>query len=103
MNAFHSPPANKVKQTASRARLLEVAFNTSMVAIAVMNAVTDEDGNITDFRIAIVNKEMEKQNGRSDLVGKLFCEIYPGVIDSGIFAAMAKVYQTGIPEKGILL
>ncbi|MBE9584259.1 sensor histidine kinase [Mucilaginibacter sp. JRF] len=79
--------------------LLQSVFDTSLICMSVLQAQRDEHGEIIDFVIKIVNKELERETGRTDLVGKLYSQEYPGIRDVGIFALMLKVMNTGIPAQ----
>jgi signal transduction histidine kinase len=76
--------------------LLTSILNTSLIAMSLMEAVRDEAGNIVDFRLRVVNKQLEKQTGRDDLVGKCYAAEYPGIKITGIFDIMVRVMETGI-------
>jgi signal transduction histidine kinase len=76
-------------------QFLHSVFNTSLIGISVLGAVRDAEGMIQDFRILIVNKELERETKRHDLVGKLYSVEYPGIKKSGLFDLMLKVMATG--------
>jgi signal transduction histidine kinase len=76
-------------------QFLQSVFNTSLIGISVLEAVRDAEGTIQDFRILIVNKELERETKRNDLVGKLYSVEYPGIKKSGLFDLMLKVMDTG--------
>lgn len=78
--------------------LLDSILNTSLIAMSLMEAAYDKDGNIADFRLLVVNKQLEKQTGRTDLIGKYYAEEYPGIKITGIFDIMLRVMETGEPE-----
>ncbi len=77
--------------------LLQSVFDTSLIGMAVHQAVRDRQGNILDFRLMIVNKELEKLTGRTDLVGKLYSQEFPGVKVMGLFELMLEVMASGQP------
>jgi signal transduction histidine kinase len=79
--------------------LLQSVFDTSLVQMSVMKAVRDPEGRITDFRILLTNAELERETGRTDLVGKYYAEEYPGVRNSGLFDVLLKVMETGEPQR----
>ncbi|MDB5111012.1 MAG: hypothetical protein JWR67_2126, partial [Mucilaginibacter sp.] len=79
--------------------LLQSVFDTSLIDIAVLKAVRNESGVIEDFQIQMVNKEIERGTGRTDLAGKLYAKTYPGVKQMGLFDVMLKVVETGKPEQ----
>ncbi len=79
--------------------LLQSIYDTSLIQMSVLKAVRDEKGNIRDFRIMIVNRELERETGRRDLVGKLYMEEYPGIKASGLYDAICRVVESGKPEQ----
>jgi PAS domain S-box-containing protein len=81
------------------AALLQSVFDTSLIQMSVMKAERDANGDITDFRIMLVNRELERETGRTDLVGKLYTKEYPGIRLSGIFDCMMQVMETGKPAR----
>lgn len=78
--------------------LLQSVFDTSLISMSVLHAVRDEDGTIQDFRIAAANKELERETGRTDLVGKHYAQEYPGIKLVGIYEVMLRVMETGQPD-----
>jgi len=79
--------------------LLQSIYDTSLIQMSVLKAVRDESDRITDFRIMIVNRELERETGRKDLVGKLYTEEYPGIKASGLFDTICRVVESGRPEQ----
>lgn len=79
--------------------LLQSIYDTSLIQMSVLKAVRNETGRITDFRIMIVNRELERETGRKDLVGKLYTEEYPGIKASGLFDTICRVVESGHPEQ----
>jgi signal transduction histidine kinase len=78
--------------------LLQSAFDTSLVGIAVQKAVRDTNGDIQDFRLLFVNRELERQTNRTDLVGKHYAQEYPGIKENGLFELMRATVETGEPQ-----
>ncbi|MGV3705512.1 MAG: ATP-binding protein [Arcticibacter sp.] len=78
--------------------LLNSILDTSLIAMSLMEAVRDQNGCIVDFRIRMVNGQLEKQVGRCDLIGKLYRAEFPGIEPSGIFRTMLRVMETGEPQ-----
>lgn len=79
--------------------LLQSIYDTSLIQMSVLKAVRDDSGCITDFRIMIVNRELERETGRKDLVGKLYMQEYPGIKASGLFDTICRVIESGQPEQ----
>lgn len=78
--------------------LMQSAFDTSLIQMAVLHAIRDENNQIEDFEIKIVNKELERETGRKDLVGKRYAQEYPGIKTVGLYEIMLRVMETGISE-----
>lgn len=79
--------------------LLQSIYDTSLIQMSVLKAVRDANGKILDFRIKIVNRELERQTQRRDLVGKLYLNEYPGIKASGLYDAICRVVESGKPEQ----
>lgn len=80
-------------------QLLQSIFDTSLIGMSVLEAIRDDGGRVTDFRIKIVSKELERETKRSDLEGKLYLQEYPGIKKVGIFDMMLRVIESGKPEQ----
>ncbi|MGV3545557.1 MAG: PAS domain-containing protein [Pedobacter sp.] len=83
---------------ASKARLQSI-FDTTLVQLSILEAVRDEDGQIEDFRIKLVNRELEQETKRNDLVGKLYTQIFPATANTGLIDVMTKVVETGVAQQ----
>lgn len=79
--------------------LLQSALDTGLIGISVLEAVRDKSGMIQDFKFLLVNRQLELETGRTDLVEKLHGEEYPGIKQSGLFETMLRVMETGKPEQ----
>jgi PAS domain S-box-containing protein len=77
--------------------LLQSVFDTSLISMSVLKAVRDEAGTLQDFHIIMANKELERETGRSDLVGKRYSQEYPGIKLTGLYNLMRGVLETGEP------
>jgi PAS domain S-box-containing protein len=77
--------------------LLQSVFDTSLVAMSVLEAVRDENGVLQDFVVRLTNKELERQTRRTDLVGKLYSAEYPGIRQVGLFDLMQQAVESGQP------
>ena len=77
--------------------LLQSLFDTSLVAMSMLQAVRDEAGAVTDFKILLANSELVRQTGRTDLVGKHYAAEYPGIRPTGLFDLMLAALATGQP------
>ncbi|SNR81385.1 PAS domain S-box protein [Hymenobacter mucosus] len=87
--------AERTKALQASTELLQSVYDTSLISMSVMQAVRDSTGAIEDFRLVSVNKELERETGRTDLVGKLYKQEYPGIVASGLFALLCTTVETG--------
>ncbi|MDO7873700.1 PAS domain-containing protein [Hymenobacter sp. ASUV-10] len=79
--------------------VLQSIYDTTLVGMTVLEAVRGADGTVLDFRMASVNQELTRESGRTDLVGKLYAEEFPGVRASGLLDQMREVVETGVPQQ----
>lgn len=77
---------------------LRSILDTAIVQMSILEAVRDQKGQIMDFRILAVNRELEKETGRNDLPGKLYAEQYPGIRQTGLFDLIVKAVESGQPQ-----
>jgi signal transduction histidine kinase len=102
MRDFNTVLENKVAERTAELKesrdALESIFNTSLIAMSMLEPVHDGKGQITDFTIRVVNRHLEEMCGRTDLVGKLYLEEYPGIKPTGLFDIMLRVMESGQPE-----
>ncbi len=90
--------AERTRQLQESRDLLQSVFDTSLISMSVLHAVRDEAGQVQDFRLALVNKELARETGRTDLVGKFYAQEYPGIRQVGIFDLMLRALATGEPQ-----
>ncbi|HEY4650464.1 MAG TPA: PAS domain S-box protein [Pontibacter sp.] len=90
--------AERTRELIESKDLLQSVFDTTLIGISILKAVRDEQGNILDFRIELINKQLERETGRKDLVGKLYATEYPGIKAAGLLDIMLQVMQTGQPQ-----
>lgn len=90
--------ARRTQQLQASRDLLQSVVDTSLISLSVMEAVRDAAGAVQDFRLRLVNRELERETGRADLVGKLYAQEYPGIREVGIFDLAARALATGEPQ-----
>jgi PAS domain S-box-containing protein len=90
--------AERTRQLQENRDLLRSVFDTSLLSMSVLHAVRDEAGRVQDFRIGLVNRELERETGRTDLVGQLYAKEYPGVRLTGLYDLMLRTLATGRPQ-----
>jgi PAS domain S-box-containing protein len=78
--------------------LLQSIFNTTLIGMSLLSPVRNTQGEIVDFTIMLVSKELENETKRTDLAGKSYLTEYPGIKASGLYDRMLKVMETGKPE-----
>lgn len=79
--------------------LIESVFNASLIGVSLLRAVRNFKGEITDFRIEMMSRELQKEAKRDDLIGKLYLVEFPGVKTSGLLDLMLKVMESSEPEQ----
>jgi PAS domain S-box-containing protein len=90
--------ARRTRDLQASRDLLQSVFDTNLIAMSVQEAVCDETGAVQDFRLRLVSGELVRTTGRTDLVGKLYTEEYPGIRDAGIFDLAVRALETGQPQ-----
>ncbi|WP_342648547.1 PAS domain-containing protein [Mucilaginibacter sp. CSA2-8R] len=78
--------------------LLQHVLDITPVGISILKPIRNDDGSIVDFRLQMVNKELETEAGRGDLAGKLSMQEYPEIRHTGLYDMLVRVMQTGEPE-----
>lgn len=87
------------QQVKENKALLQSVFDTSIIGMSVLQTVRDENGEAKNFIIQVVNKKLKQITGRADLIGKLYIDEYPGIVDTGLVDVMMKVLETGEPAQ----
>ncbi|MCA8832556.1 PAS domain S-box protein [Hymenobacter pini] len=90
--------ARRTRDLQASRDLLQSMFDTNLIAMSVLEAVRDEAGAIQDFRLVLVSRELARETGRTDLVGLLYAQQYPGIRDVGIFDLIVRAVETGEPQ-----
>jgi len=88
------------KQIEAEALLQQSKYKELFDNIADCVVVCTSPDNGESFNIVDINKSaevLEKVN-KKDIIGKSLKEIFPGVVDFGLYEILGKVWQTGIPE-----
>ena len=67
--------------------------------MSILQAVRNENGEVTDIEIMLVNKEHERVMGRKDLIGLHYVKEYPGMKQSVLFDLIVKTIETGEPQE----
>ncbi|MFD2718455.1 PAS domain-containing protein [Hymenobacter monticola] len=90
--------ARRTRELQASRDLLQSVFDTNLIAMSVQEAVRDETGAVQDFRLRLVSGELVRETGRTDLVGKLYAQEYPGIREAGIFDLAVQALETGVPQ-----
>jgi hypothetical protein len=90
--------ARRTRELQASRDLLQSVFDTNLIAMSVQEAVRDETGAIQDFRLRLVSRQLMRETGRTDLVGKLYAQEYPGVREIVIFDLAVRTVETGEPQ-----
>jgi PAS domain S-box-containing protein len=89
--------ADRTSELHQNYALVQTIYDTTLIGMSVFAPVRDENGSIADFRIMMVNKKIEKSANRTDMIGKLYSDLYPGIKQMGLFELMVKTMETGEP------
>ncbi|MCX6214299.1 PAS domain-containing protein [Spirosoma sp.] len=84
-----------------QAELYKTILDTALTSITVLEAVRDADGKIVDLRYTLINQERLRLAGKPEsfFLGKRLTEIYPGMVESGVFHRWVEVIETRQPQK----
>lgn len=87
-------------ESLSLTELLSGILEASLNGIITYEAITDEQGTITDFRFVRLNNAARQMLSLSEnVVGKPMIEQIPGVKESGLFDKFVHVVETGHPNR----
>jgi len=78
---------NNYKETEQLQSFLQSVLDSTNYGIASYEAIYNNNGIISDFRITYTNPEVPRNFGLnpSDVIGKTCREVYPGIFENGIF------------------
>jgi PAS domain S-box-containing protein len=77
--------------------LLHSVLDTSLIGMALLEAVRDASGEVVDFRIRLVNARLKQMTGDAYMPGKLLARDFPAV-RNGMLDRMIRVLRTREPE-----
>ncbi|RYD57842.1 MAG: PAS domain S-box protein [Sphingobacteriales bacterium] len=79
--------------------IINGVFNASQNAIMALKAVRNNDGQVIDFKWIAVNDSTEKIYNRKidEIIGRKLKELYPDVVDKGLYGKYLEVLHTGKP------
>lgn len=97
MSQQNDHEADGSAETVRHISLLQGIFDCMPAGVAVYKAVDDsEDFVVTDFNPAA--EQIEKISCK-DVIGRRVTDLFPGVKELGVFAALQRVWRTGKPEQ----
>ncbi|AKD54772.1 PAS domain-containing protein [Spirosoma radiotolerans] len=75
---------------------MQLVFDESVNGISIFNAIRDEHGQISDFRLMMVNEAGLRMTGyqRDDVVGRTIWEMYPATSINGLFKQYVRACET---------
>ncbi|GAB3792281.1 hypothetical protein GCM10028819_02200 [Spirosoma humi] len=75
---------------------MRLAFEESVNGISVFEAIRDEYGQVSDFKLIMVNEAGLKMTGyqRDDVVGRTMWEMYPATSINGLFKQYVQACET---------
>ena len=77
--------------------LLQTVFDTTNLAVAVLQAIYDDQGDVADFKFIRINKVLKAYYENKDPLGKHYMEISENSEKNSIFEALRTVALTGNP------
>lgn len=85
------------KKLSEREVIFRGLFENISSGVAIYEAVDDGE----NFKFKNINQSSERIEGmqREDIIGKLVTDVFPGVIEFGLFDVFARVYKTGEPAE----
>src|SRR5512133_352754 len=89
--AFGNQVLNQQLKSDLDISLLDAILDSEMLCIMVMKSVRSITGEILDFEYTHVNRQAEKTVNRDNLKGRHFLEVFPCMIDNGLFQKFVKV------------
>jgi PAS domain S-box-containing protein len=81
----------------NKAELLQTIVDTAFGGMALLVAIRDDKGDISDFRYTMVNpvQALNANTTPEDLVGNTLLSLSPGVKNNGLWERMLRVMETG--------
>ncbi|MVM37393.1 PAS domain-containing protein [Spirosoma sp. HMF3257] len=91
-------------QSPEAIRLALAAYDASLNSIISMVAIRDNNGKVIDFLMQTANQAVEQSLSISpdQLIGQRMVDLFPGNIESGLFALYERVVETGQAERTTL-
>lgn len=88
------------EKLARRKKLLRTILNTNPNGIIAYEAVRDEEGRITDFRVIFASGKIMASGDKSveTIIGKLATELYPNLKQTGFLDKLIEVTITGTSQ-----
>lgn len=89
------------RQIEEQANLLNSVLNSSINGIMAFTSLRDAAGQIVDFTFVSVNESACEMVGKTtdELLGKPLLSIFPGNVESGLFAHYVRTTETGEPGR----
>ncbi|WP_375447712.1 PAS domain-containing protein [uncultured Fibrella sp.] len=88
--------ASLIKQN----QLLDGVINTFLSGITAFEAVSNEQGEVVDFRVTLINDGALQLSGghtRDQMLGKTVTDLFPQTQEQGMLLNYLSVYKTGQP------
>lgn len=91
------PDVERMARLERSESFLKAILNSTHYGIASYEPIRDDDGRVTDFRIAYTNPEVPANFGlhSEDVTGRSCREVYPGIFENGVFEKFVKALETG--------
>lgn len=90
---------NRRLQDQLRQDEFRAAMDAMLDQVTIVRSERDDDGTIVDFVVEFSNAATRDGagRGRDELVGRSLIEMYPSIVESGLFAKYVEVVESGVP------
>jgi len=91
---------NRTQKVEEQANFLNKILDGSINGLFALEAIYDEVGDVTDFKIVKINKSFTRILGLGEeIIGKNYLTLFPATKPKGIFDLHLQVLKTGIPAE----
>jgi PAS domain S-box-containing protein len=89
-----------VTQEKEKESILEKILYSSLDGVVGLENVRDENGKVVDFKYILINDKACKlvDRKKEEVIGNTLCNLYPHVVEIGLFEMYSRVAETGKPD-----
>ena len=78
--------------------LLQSVIDASLTGNAYLKPVHNDSGKIVDFLCVFANKKANEYADGTEMSGKQYCELFPGIEETEVFRYYIKAFEENIPQ-----